>query len=351
MIEFFNLCKKTQPRQVLKNTRDIENLKEKIKNYYNANTSLTKESTAVNINLTDVPENVNDGLLIDKQGLLFKIVDVAEDIVYLKFYSDLTGVSIEKIENKGTSQGEGFTITHCEATLTNGQKEAFDVYAKDGNDGTIIQEIEITNVPTTATSGTLTPEQLAILQANENNVLKFNNERYLCFDPQHDAGVLIYSHVGQDTLKDYFIKCISITIATRAWSLKTLNISSQLNEKQDFFEWTKSTETLTTSTANTTIDLQGILPISNNEEFEIMLESYIENTSGDASAASSNTIYTDILGSESNKITACYETARVTNVKYSNKNVIIIPVKRYVHSSCFAVDALNLKLLGYRQIK
>lgn len=45
------------------------------------------------------------------------------------------GVSIVTVENKGTSQGEGYTITHCETVLSNGTRETFDVQAKDGAKG------------------------------------------------------------------------------------------------------------------------------------------------------------------------------------------------------------------------
>lgn len=45
------------------------------------------------------------------------------------------GVSIVTVENKGTSQGEGYTITHCETVLSNGTRETFDIQAKDGANG------------------------------------------------------------------------------------------------------------------------------------------------------------------------------------------------------------------------
>ena len=44
------------------------------------------------------------------------------------------GTSIVTVDNKGTSQGEGYTITHCETVLSDGTKQTFDVQAKDGRD-------------------------------------------------------------------------------------------------------------------------------------------------------------------------------------------------------------------------
>ena len=42
------------------------------------------------------------------------------------------GVGIVAVENTGYTDGEGFTITHCKATLTDGTEENFDVQAKNG---------------------------------------------------------------------------------------------------------------------------------------------------------------------------------------------------------------------------
>ena len=64
-----------------------------------------------------------------------------------------TGTSIVTVENKGTTQGEGFTITHCEAMLSNGEKETFDVQAKDGATGaTGATGVGITSVEATGTT-------------------------------------------------------------------------------------------------------------------------------------------------------------------------------------------------------
>lgn len=47
------------------------------------------------------------------------------------------GVGIEKVENFGApSVGDSFTVTQIEQSLTNGEKEYFDVYAQNGANGT-----------------------------------------------------------------------------------------------------------------------------------------------------------------------------------------------------------------------
>ena len=84
--------------------------------------------------------------------------------------------------------------------------------------------IEITDVSTT--SGTLTSDQLTVLQSSNNSYILFNNEKYIAMDLQHESGTLVYSHVGQDTANDYFIKCITVTISTLGWVLKSLDFSN-----------------------------------------------------------------------------------------------------------------------------
>ena len=96
-----------------------------------------------------------------------------------------------------------------------------------GDTGDTAQAVELTS-PASATSGTLSDEKLAALQASEQNYIKFNNEIYRLDDAQHDDGFLIYSHTGQDNTKSIFIKEISITISTKAWTLTKFKPQSKL---------------------------------------------------------------------------------------------------------------------------
>ena len=87
-----------------------------------------------------------------------------------------------------------------------------------GDTGDTAKAITI-SAPQSDDSGYITAEQLATLQASDQNYIIFANEIYRLEDKQHTAGFLIYSHVGQDNSKTIFIKEISITIATRVWAL------------------------------------------------------------------------------------------------------------------------------------
>ena len=412
MLNWFNTCKKTEPQQVLQNEKDIEKLDKKIVYIYGTTVDLTTDSTTVNFTDTDIKADAwtDNSFIMDKNGMLFKIVTISNGIVYIKYYATIptgpqgeqgpkgdigpqgeqgpkgdigpqgeqgpkgetgpqgeqgpkgdtgsqgpkgdtgsAGVGIVSIENKGSSQGQGFTITHIDVTLTNGNVEHFDVYAQDGSvtleqlntalatkldkvtsagggyrlysvdvngnnnminyslesiantimlrdsegkahattpvdsdsddtlatkkyvldhagggggavssvngktgdvmltgadiNTTIEGETASINSAITAlqqgitmtaqnigyavtidstsgsTSGTLTEDQLSELQLSDNSYIIIDNERYILMDKQHEAGYLVYSHVGHDSTNNYFTKCITITISTRGWVL------------------------------------------------------------------------------------------------------------------------------------
>lgn len=96
-----------------------------------------------------------------------------------------------------------------------------------GDTGDTAQAITI-SAPQSDDSGYITAEQLATLQASNQNYIIFANEIYRLEDKQHTAGLLIYSHIGQDSSKTIYIKEISITIATRIWALTKFEPQSKL---------------------------------------------------------------------------------------------------------------------------
>lgn len=79
--------------------------------------------------------------------------------------------------------------------------------------------ISPTGITLTGTSGTLTDDQLSILQANDFNYIVLDNEIYNLQDKNHEDGYLVYTHVGSDTSQNYFIKTITITISSKGWLL------------------------------------------------------------------------------------------------------------------------------------
>lgn len=92
----------------------------------------------------------------------------------------------------------------------------------------------ITLTPATATQGTLTDDQLSILQANDFNYILLNNELYSLQDRSHEEGYLVYTHTGRDTAQNTFIKTITITISTLGWVLTSTQVGKSLY-KADVF--------------------------------------------------------------------------------------------------------------------
>ena len=85
--------------------------------------------------------------------------------------------------------------------------------------------LEIT-AQASATQGTLTAAQLQAMQTNSMLKIKLNNEYYYLNDAESTPGMIVYSHTGYDTSgKD---KYFTVTVATRAWSLTTIEFQSKL---------------------------------------------------------------------------------------------------------------------------
>lgn len=85
------------------------------------------------------------------------------------------------------------------------------------------------NAPETATQGTLTENEVnLLLSANENYII-FANEVYKLQDKQVNSGYLVYTHTGKDSMNQFYIKCITITVSTFGWVLSTNNVASKQN--------------------------------------------------------------------------------------------------------------------------
>lgn len=77
-----------------------------------------------------------------------------------------------------------------------------------------------------ASSGTLTANQLATLQANTANPIVKRNEYYYLNDNQHVTGTLGYTHIGYES-GTWYTKNITITISTRGWVRTTDTIPEE----------------------------------------------------------------------------------------------------------------------------
>ena len=91
-------------------------------------------------------------------------------------------------------------------------------------------QAEAVTLTISGTTGTLTDEQLATLQAGDYNYLIVNNEIYNLQDKQAQAGYLIYTHVGHDVTNGFFTKCLTITLSTKAFIISTQTTEQEVVE-------------------------------------------------------------------------------------------------------------------------
>jgi hypothetical protein len=89
--------------------------------------------------------------------------------------------------------------------------------------------VEITDVPATATNGTLTPQQLATLKADDANYIVFDHEYYKLSTSGHIEGYRTYFTVETENSSTY-VKTITITESTRAWVLVSEYIPTYVDE-------------------------------------------------------------------------------------------------------------------------
>ena len=73
------------------------------------------------------------------------------------------------------------------------------------------------------TNGTLTAEQLATLEASENNYIMFDHKKYYLEGKGHQEGYLTYAHVGYEN-HVHLLESITITISTKAWVLNSTTV-------------------------------------------------------------------------------------------------------------------------------
>lgn len=82
--------------------------------------------------------------------------------------------------------------------------------------------------PAGASEGTITDEQLATLQANEENYIEMVNDKELYYlnDPGHVEGYLTYSHVGIENSKAT-IKTLTITVSAKSFVIVTTVVPTE----------------------------------------------------------------------------------------------------------------------------
>lgn len=190
----------------------------------------------------NIPIKPGNGILIDKkENEEFVEIKTASNVVRSDQSNRYKATQIYEqyieIINKDRNYdylviySPGYTYRYGKIEVANdfGNKIQLDFPAKTGRlalEEQLPTAVIIEN-PASAVNGTLTAEQLATLQASDNNYIIFNNELYRLADKQHTTGVLSYTHTGWDgtAIKD---KSINITISTLAWTLVQGEASTKL---------------------------------------------------------------------------------------------------------------------------
>lgn len=159
-----------------------------------------------------------------------------------------------------------------------------------GIQGPAGESASITNIvlPDGTTQGTLSDEEITTIQSSTFNYLILNNEIYVLMDNQTTSGYLVYSHVGQDSTNNYFVKCITITLSTKSWVLTSEKINKTLTKARYSLSFTTSyipTTAMIKRMLNFPMDLDGknieaiVFTTSKNTNIIASVTSFSYNTS------------------------------------------------------------------------
>lgn len=141
----------------------------------------------------------------------------------------ITGVSTLDLPI-GSSNDIAVNVNNNVLTFT--VTEDFKEFIADEISGASPIEVQIT-AASTATSGTLTAEQLALLQSSKSAYLMFNNEIFRLQDQLHNNNNLVYGHLGYDTSTGHItIKTIRVILTNRNWFLRSVTPISGLTMYQ-----------------------------------------------------------------------------------------------------------------------
>lgn len=199
----------------------------------------------------------------------------------ISFTQDGNVVTITATTQNNSSQSWVFTLPDISVdklySMIKGSNGVNVDYSEDRNTLVIsldksqeIQSVKLT-FPKGATSGTITQDQLTILQLNKSNYIEMinDNELYYLNDNGHTDGYLTYSHVGIENGKAT-IKTLTITVSAKSFVTVTTVVptESEVNVYMHSMEFKPDSSAVSAyflyfySTFNTSITLDNILEYS-----------------------------------------------------------------------------------------
>lgn len=156
----------------------------------------------------------------------------------ISFTQDGNVVTVTATTQNNSSQSWVFTLPDISVdklyTMIKGSGGVNVDYSEDRNTLVIsldksqeVQSVKLT-FPKGATSGTITQDQLTILQLNKSNYIEMvnDNELYYLNDNGHTDGYLTYSHVGIENGKAT-IKTLTITISAKSFVIVTTVVPTE----------------------------------------------------------------------------------------------------------------------------
>lgn len=159
------------------------------------------------------------------------VASTPTDVIYDK------DTKVVQLTHDGTPIGEGavvdingFTPWFDGETLVLSDVEELnaDVATKEYVEEKSTKYVVINDIPTSATSGTITNEQLSVLLENKSNYIQFFNENFYPQDVEISEGYIVYSHVGNREGVVYN-KTFTLNTASGDWTLKEVLVQEVID--------------------------------------------------------------------------------------------------------------------------
>lgn len=141
---------------------------------------------------------------------------------------------------------------------------------KDGNllyPKTKSEIVDVTYVELTGETGTLTADELTLLQKSKLNVIRLKvnvgttttpiyvYEIFRYEDEKTNSGYIAYTHIEKETTNNTVIKVISIILGSRSWTLKTQIVPSVQTEEEELGKVLTQIKISTTGIISSTKDI------------------------------------------------------------------------------------------------
>lgn len=239
----------------------MKKIEPRIDTFVNQQLCVKKVVAGANVNFEYDDE---DNMIInstDKEGSIVNRLNVKTNLDTTITHTDDV-FTVENLTTEINSNPDTNVVGKIDLPIKGGNGVSVDV-AEDNKSIVISSEAGsgvLIEAPSTATTGTITEEQLDLLLASDNTYIILNDEIYRLTDKQTELGFYVYVHAGRDNTQQVFNKALYVYIDTESAMYLTWNLVANVMQKKilqktvtiSASEWANNTVTKTVTDVTST---------------------------------------------------------------------------------------------------